>query len=318
MKNAEGDEVLKPEGKSKVWNYHPNLPVPNSPVFRFPTRILFVLNWFRRGWLGLSATTLWVTLAFVTYNWFQPSLEHWSIHAIGMMFLRNLALITIIAGGLHLWLWIMRRQGDQLKFDSRDMMRDNGTFTFRNQVLDNMFWSIAWGVPIWTLYEVIYFRAVDNGLAPTFQFSDNPVWFILFFWVILLWKGFHFYWVHRFLHWPPYYRIAHAVHHRNLNTGPWSGLSMHPLETLPYLSSLLIHLVDAGADDPVGDLRVVERELAAYGHGLVERPRLLVLNKQELLLEEITLQKILYTILRTTYLNQNNHLRINVSGCFLW
>jgi len=49
---------------------------------------------------------------------------------------------------------------------------------------------------------------------------------------------------------------------------------------------LLIHLVDAGADDPVGDLRVVERELAAYGHGLVERPRLLVLNKQELLLEE--------------------------------
>ena len=26
----------------------------------------------------------------------------------------------------------------------RDMMRDNGTFTFRNQVLDNMFWSISW------------------------------------------------------------------------------------------------------------------------------------------------------------------------------
>ena len=46
---------------------------------------------------------------------------------------------------------------------------------------------------------------------------------------------------------------------------------------------LLIHLVDAGAADPVGDLRVVEKELEAYGHGLVERPRLLVLNKQELL-----------------------------------
>lgn len=49
---------------------------------------------------------------------------------------------------------------------------------------------------------------------------------------------------------------------------------------------LLIHLVDAGADDPVGDLRVVERELQAYGHGLVDRPRLLVLNKQELVSEE--------------------------------
>ena len=55
---------------------------------------------------------------------------------------------------------------------------------------------------------------------------------------------------------------------------------------------LLIHLVDAGADDPIEDLRVVEQELEAYGHGLVDRPRLLVLNKQELVtedrLEEIT------------------------------
>ena len=49
---------------------------------------------------------------------------------------------------------------------------------------------------------------------------------------------------------------------------------------------LLIHVVDAGADDPVGDLRVVEKELEAYGHGLVDRPRLLVLNKQELLFDE--------------------------------
>ena len=35
MKNAEGDEILIPEGESKVWNYHPNLPVPNSPVFLY-------------------------------------------------------------------------------------------------------------------------------------------------------------------------------------------------------------------------------------------------------------------------------------------
>jgi GTP-binding protein len=48
---------------------------------------------------------------------------------------------------------------------------------------------------------------------------------------------------------------------------------------------LLIHLVDAGSEDPVEDLRVVEQELKAYGHGLVDRPRLLVLNKKELLQE---------------------------------
>ena len=49
---------------------------------------------------------------------------------------------------------------------------------------------------------------------------------------------------------------------------------------------LLIHLVDAGADDPLEDLRTIEKELEAYGHGLMDRPRLLVLNKQELRSDE--------------------------------
>ncbi len=49
---------------------------------------------------------------------------------------------------------------------------------------------------------------------------------------------------------------------------------------------LLIHLVDAASDTVADDVRVVMRELQAYGHGLVERPRLLVLNKIELLNSE--------------------------------
>ena len=50
---------------------------------------------------------------------------------------------------------------------------------------------------------------------------------------------------------------------------------------------LLIHLVDAGTEDPVKDLQIVEKELEAYGHGLVDRPRLLVLNKQELVPDDL-------------------------------
>ncbi|MEX0588247.1 MAG: GTPase, partial [Cyanobium sp.] len=49
---------------------------------------------------------------------------------------------------------------------------------------------------------------------------------------------------------------------------------------------LLIHLIDASAEDVLGDLQVVERELTAYGHGLSQRPRLVVLNKIELLTPE--------------------------------
>ena len=49
---------------------------------------------------------------------------------------------------------------------------------------------------------------------------------------------------------------------------------------------LLIHLIDASVDDVADDFQVVTRELEAYGHGLAQRPRLVVLNKIELLNEE--------------------------------
>ena len=71
-------------------------------------------------------------------------------------------------------------------------------------------------------------------------------------------------------------------------------------------TKLLIHLIDAGSPDPLKDVRIIEKELTSYGHGLIARPRLFVLNKKELLnpnklnqllldMEQLTEQKI-YTI----------------------
>ena len=48
---------------------------------------------------------------------------------------------------------------------------------------------------------------------------------------------------------------------------------------------LLVHLLDAGSEDVVADMRVVEGELRGYGRGLTDRPRLVVLNKIDLLPE---------------------------------
>jgi len=45
---------------------------------------------------------------------------------------------------------------------------------------------------------------------------------------------------------------------------------------------LLVHVVDLAREDPLADIAVVEAELAAYGHGLMERPRLFALNKLDL------------------------------------
>lgn len=63
------------------------------------------------------------------------------------------------------------------------------------------------------------------------------------------------------------------------------GLGLRFLKHLTR-TKLLLHLVDLAAlpdDALVEDVRKVERELSAYGDGLAERPRWLVLNKIDLL-----------------------------------
>jgi GTP-binding protein len=44
-------------------------------------------------------------------------------------------------------------------------------------------------------------------------------------------------------------------------------------------TAVLIHLIDATAEDPAGAWRTIRGELAAYGEGLEEKPELIALNK---------------------------------------
>lgn len=64
--------------------------------------------------------------------------------------------------------------------------------------------------------------------------------------------------------------------------GPGAGLGHDFLRHIER-TRLLVHLLDSSADDVLADLQVVEKELSAYGHGLDQRPRLVVLSKIELL-----------------------------------
>ena len=42
---------------------------------------------------------------------------------------------------------------------------------------------------------------------------------------------------------------------------------------------VLLHLIDATAEDPIADYQIIQQELAAYGHGLGERPQIVAFNK---------------------------------------
>ena len=180
---------------NRTWHHQPDSPIPLSPILAWPPRPLAVVRWIAGYWLAISSVVLEFLLAWAIYAWLQPSwetMQSLSPDWIAQIWIRNVALLVLVAGGLHLWFFTLSAQGKKLKFDGRDMLRDNGVFTFRNQVHDNMFWSLASGVTFWTAYEVLYFWAAANGYAPLLSFAGNPVWFALWFVVIPVWASFHF------------------------------------------------------------------------------------------------------------------------------
>jgi len=239
-------EKRQTRGFADKWNHIPQVPVGVSPMFALPPNFGAILRWTLRQWLVVTERSILVVISLLSWLFFQPSLEvtaTLSADWIAALYIRNLLLMVAVAGGLHLYFYSRKTQGDALRYDKRDLADQKKIFSFKNQLADNMFWTLASGVTIWTLYEVLMFWAMGNGYAPVLYWSDNPIWFILLFLLTPIWISFHFYWVHRWLHWPPLYRLAHALHHRNTNVGPWSGLSMHPVEHVIFFSSILIHFI---------------------------------------------------------------------------
>ncbi|MEM0978024.1 MAG: sterol desaturase family protein [Pseudomonadota bacterium] len=234
------------DAEAARWNYRPDHPVAMNPLFSLPIDWRAVWTWYSAYWLAASTTTFTIVLALVAFFTILPPLEamadwHWSWML--RVYLSNLVPHVMTAGILHWWLYMRKGQDLRTKFDARGQARENGTFSFRNQVLDNMFWTIASGITLWTAFQLPLYWAMANGYAPAFFFPENPIWFVLMFPFLVVWSSFHFYWVHRLLHVPVLYKLAHALHHRNVNVGPWSGISMHPIEHLLFYTNFLIHFV---------------------------------------------------------------------------
>jgi len=232
--------------KIKGWHYIPTVPLQVSPFFSFPLSPEKMWRWVFNRWLSVTENLIILIIATLTWYFWQPALKDvnaFSFAWIGQLWIRNFVLLAVVAGCLHWFFYVRKVQGKKLKYDPRDLSVKGRKFTLGSQVKDNMFWSLISGVGVWTLYETIVFWAMANSIAPVLIFDNNPIVFIVWFLLTPVWISFHFYWTHRLLHWPALYKLVHSVHHRNVNVGPWSGLSMHPIEHLIFFSSIGIHFI---------------------------------------------------------------------------
>lgn len=231
----------------KHGHWRPPYPSTYSPLFEKPVSFKEFLK-FLFGWGGYiwPRHVLYAGLAFFTYYVLQPGFAVTREFAAGwilLMFARNIALIWIIAGGWHLILYTLKLHGKERKYHPKWQAKNEKRFLFNNQTWDNIFWSCISGAAIWTVYEVFYMWAAARGIVPLISFDSRPLLFIALFFLIPLWREAHFYFIHRLIHWKPLFRAVHKIHHYNFNPGPWSGMAMHPVEHILYLSVVLIHFI---------------------------------------------------------------------------
>ena len=246
MSDTAFDDDTLTDPEDAKWHHRPQGRVPLNPLFRWPPRPAAIWRWYRGAWLQITSVSIAFLIAVLAYAVFLPPLEAMVTFQFGWMFtvwLLNMVPQTVIAGTLHWWLYMRKGQGMATKFEARDLARDNALFTFRNQVWDNIWWTLGSAMTVATVYQWGIFWAMANGYVPTVTWASSPVWCLIWMAFIPMWSGLHFYWVHRLEHHPKLYRHVHAVHHRNINVGPWSGISNHWYENALYFTTYFIHLI---------------------------------------------------------------------------
>jgi len=217
------------------------------PIWAWPPQPIKTLR-FLFGYPGYLWPWNAITAAIVVLTWFytQPELSRMAefrFDWIAQIYVRNLALMLLFFGSFHVWLYTFRGQGTEHKYNPKWLGGKNPRFLGSTQLRENVFWSIASGCTVWTAYEVLMMWAYANGMLSYVDWETSPVYATLLLLFPMAWHTIHFYFGHRLLHWKPLYRAAHHLHHKNVNVGPWSGLSMHPIEHVIYFSLVLVYWI---------------------------------------------------------------------------
>ncbi|MBC7941721.1 MAG: sterol desaturase family protein [Chitinophagaceae bacterium] len=92
----------------------------------------------------------------------------------------------------------------------------------------------------YSLSTLLVFAALGAGVIGMLMsgrmviYRDPAQYGSLWLWaslpLMIVWHDFYFYWTHRLLHTPWWFRRVHGVHHRSRSPSPWAAYSFHPVE----------------------------------------------------------------------------------------
>jgi len=172
----------------------------------------------------------------------------------------NIAMEFLTFGFWHWFTFIKNYKSlEEGKYNSNNPYGKNvGFFTSSNGLLQREIFLTTLGWLQSSAYQcIILYLWASGRLEYERSFWDRPIYNIASILLVTYWREFHFYWCHRMIHpwWKKDYGLAqgdigaflyrhfHSVHHKSYNPGPWSGLSMHPVEHFFYYTVTLLPLI---------------------------------------------------------------------------
>ena len=107
--------------------YQPESVIELPALYSWPPRPIAALKWLFFGML-FPWGYLYIGLSFLVWYFLMPSMAAMASFEFGWIagiWLRNAAILTLVAGGLHWWFYMIRGQGSQYKYHDKWLEADS-------------------------------------------------------------------------------------------------------------------------------------------------------------------------------------------------
>ena len=139
-----------------------------------------------------------------------------------------MARYVVIAGAMHWALWLC----DENKVKARRLTKMIPTRkVIRHEIKLSLISSFIYAAPGALLLEMWKTGGTAIYSGPITGF-DGWAYLLFSAGLYLFAHDTYFYWTHRVMHHPRFYRATHAGHHRSKQPTPWASFSFDPLEAL--------------------------------------------------------------------------------------
>jgi sterol desaturase/sphingolipid hydroxylase (fatty acid hydroxylase superfamily) len=207
--------------------------------------------------MEFAVALLCYAVFFADGSW-ETECATWQLGWVGRVVLFNLGCEVTFCGFWHWFVYVsdFRKGLQPHKFNPVNQYEKKptdrvGMFSSTSGHLQReiLFTTLGWLQS--SAWQCAFMWGWASGRVPYYgRFWEHPGYSLAYLAAITYWREVHFYFVHRGMH--PWwdrkngladgdvgaflYRHVHSLHHKSYNPGPWSGLSMHPVEHLMYYS----------------------------------------------------------------------------------